>query len=339
MTIHIADCGKNAVYIYNDKTKDTLKLNPTDFIALKIPCLQPDDTIVIEDAHMRTRERKSLAQPFVLDELLALEAKADELNITIKLFPQQSTFNARCWSDAEEKTDEADLKSIHKFITDFPTVFNSLKTFNPVSLEDYRIQSKPSWDDKQRLNDDVNEARNNGYQDDGVREWLDKYLPVIYNLLTQQQRDLLGLKIAWEGQARQCLSSSWNKMRCYTIAATLLNSDGSLRLRSDVGELPHWKFVKENYFSMTPYHQKGGVVASNIKFHFRRCASTFTPPPDRIHWTKEEWQQFRQARNEVDKHIRSIWHVFKKFALYSHNNDEFVPVDKQAEPKTMQLSL
>ena len=36
---------------------------------------------------------------------------------------------------------------------------------------------------------------------------------------------------------------------------------GKPRVRSDIGEVPYWKYAKQVYFGLTPYHEHAGVTS------------------------------------------------------------------------------
>ena len=44
----------------------------------------------------------------------------------------------------------------------------------------------------------------------------------------------------------------------------------NIRTRESQGEMAYWKFAKTHLFCFSPFHQKGGVAASNLKYHGQR---------------------------------------------------------------------
>ena len=108
--------------------------------------------------------------------------------------------------------------------------------------------------------------------------------------------------------------------RIYTIVATLMRPDGSLRLRSDVQKLPYWKYVKENYFAMTPYHMKGGVAASNIKFHMRSHCVAERVSAANI--SDDNHEAFRQARTDFDKKLQHIWNTIRAMIVSQYGSHQ-----------------
>jgi hypothetical protein len=305
----VCDCGRNEVYYFNPITDESGKVTAADFIKLNIPGIEDVNYLVVEDAHLRTRERLSLAQPFTFEALLELEAAAKVKQVEIRLFPQLSTPKARRFADVEEKTDDNDVRSIAAFLERFPHIFDTLKKFKPISLSAFNAQNKAKFSDKDRLSEDINEARNNKYAGDSIREWIDTNATELYHRLDDEARQMLGLKLVYAGTSRERLGAGINYTRLYTLVATLLNRNGSLRLRSDVNKLPFWKFVKEVYFSISPYHMRGGVVASNIKWHFRKSASQFDGGVTTL--TEDNYDEFQYARAAFDKKLREIWNVIR----------------------------
>jgi len=106
-----------------------------------------------------------------------------------------------------------------------------------------------------------------------------------------------------------------NRGRLYTLVATLLLPNGELRLRSDVQKPPYWKYVREAYFAMTPYHMKGGVTASNVKWHWLRSLSTFRKVTAADPITVEERDEFVQARAAFNKKLRKIWRILREMIV------------------------
>jgi hypothetical protein len=238
-----------------------------------------------------------------------LKARADDMGIQIKLFPQKVTPLARSLACFDNKDDIADVTAIAEYLKVSPKAIATLKSFKPMRLEDYKSSRISKWEDRQELTDDVNAARNLGYQGDAVADWIQQNLGNIYNQLDPDLRDLLEMKLVYKGKPKEYISFS--SSRLYTVVATLMRPDGSLRLRSDVQKLPYWKYAKEVYFAMTPYHMRGGVVASNVKHHWRRAASEFRKVSKKNPLLVSELAEFRQARSEFDKKLRRLWNTIR----------------------------
>ena len=279
--LFIMDCGaRGGTFLYDVASDIADQIPNEDVINLNIPNIKSGDTIIIEDAHVRTRETLSLAQPFTYDQLCTFKSNANKLGVSIKLFPQMSTPKARDFAGGVDKTDINDIQAIAAYLQARPSILATLKNFNPITLDEYRSKNESAWEDKDQLGEDINTARIYKYGDpkegdfsDAVIQWINDNIKVIYQKLTQEQRDMLNMVVKFKGKAKERID--YNRTRLYTLVATLIKAEGGLRLRSDVGKLPYWRYVKENYFGMTPYHMKGGVAASNVKYHWRRHASGF----------------------------------------------------------------
>ena len=319
--LFILDCGaRGSTFFYDAQTESASELPNEDVINLNIPGLQRGDTLVIEDAHVRTRERLSTAQPFTYDQLCKFKANAEQRGVSIRLFPQMSTPKARDFAGGVEKTDINDVQAIATYLRANPAAFKALKNFEPVSLEDYRQANQAAWADKDGLSEDINTARNFAYGcpkagdfSDAVTNWIDQNIQTIYNVLSDAQRDMLSMVIKFKGKTNERID--YNRTRLYTLVATLIRAEGSLRLRSDIGKLPYWKFVKTNYFGMSPYHMKGGVAASNVKYHWRRHATGFAKTKRSDIIADDRYQEFASARSQFDKDLRELWCVFRKLAI------------------------
>ncbi len=288
-----------------------------DLLNLKLSRLMPGDTIVIEEAHLRAREKNSLAQPFTYEELVKLKAKADSLLVTIKLFPQKVTPKARTLASIRDKNDINDVTAIAHYLQLNLSALTSLKTFSPTKLDDYQCRSQSKWQDRKQLSEDVNAARNLGYEGDAVSEWIAVHLKNIYELLDDELRSILDMEIKNRGRKNERIAFSANRL--YTVVATLMRPDGSLRVRSDVNKLPYWKYAKDVYFAMTPYHMRGGVVASNVKHHWRRASSEFRKCSKEKPLTVEELTDFRLARSGFDKKLKRLWNTLRNYIIHAPN--------------------
>ena len=311
--LFILDCGaRGGTFFYDAANDKAAELPNEDVINLNIPGLQDGDTIVIEDAHVRTRERLSKAQPFSLNELRLFNKNANKRNVSIRLFPQMSTPKARDFAGGVEKNDINDVQAIAAYLQAQPNIMKTLKHFKPVSLDEYRSDKGSIWEDKDCLSEDINNARSFAYGDpkagdfsDAVTEWIDANIKDLYNKLTEHEQEMLQMKIVYKGKPKERID--YNRGRLYTCVATLIRAEGGLRLRSDVGKVPFWKYVKDNYFGMTPYHMKGGVAASNVKYHWRRHASGYAKTKRTAIIEGGKYQDFTEARSQFDKDLRKLW--------------------------------
>lgn len=313
MNTFILDCGKSEAFYFNTTTKDTGNIKHQDLINVNIPDICNGDTLIIEDAHMRSRERNSLAQPFKYEQLVELQQNTDAMDVTILLFPQMSTPKARKWCGADEKNDLIDVASIAQYLTDHPRVKSNLKKFAPKTLTQFRDGQAHKWHDRSELNKDINTARNLGYEGDAVSDWINTNVSMLYQELTPELQEMLGMQVKFAGKAKEYVYC--NRVRLYSVVVTLMKPDGSLRLRSDVHKLPYWKYAKEVYFAMTPYHMNGGVVASNVKHHWRRAMSTFRKTTSAKPLLNEEHSEMALARSEFDRKLQRIWNHIRGMIL------------------------
>lgn len=315
---HVIDCGKSEAYYYHLLSGETGRIRHSDLLTLNLPGITNGSVLVIEEAHLRAREEYSLAQPFTYEQLVELQKLANQLGVTLLQFPQKCTPKARTLLGIDEKTDANDVKAIANYLTAYPPALNTLKSFQPTTLHEYQARHVHRWHDRELLTKDVNAARNREYLGDAVAGWIDANIQDIYEVLTAKERELLELRYVNKGRVTERLT--FNNNRLYTVVATLMRPNGSLRLRSDVGKVPFWKYAKDVYFAMTPYHMRGGVVASNVKHHWRRAASDFRKLSKDSPLLPEELAQFASARAEFDKCLRSIWRKLRSKVISHASN-------------------
>lgn len=334
MKLFVLDCGQCGSHVFNSSSNEYHKIEHSDVISLNIPKLDEGDLIVVEEAHMRSQEKNSLAQPFTYDQLKELERNSKDKNIEIRLFPQKSTPTARKVASLEnpdllEKTDENDVKAIAHFLKVSPNSFSSLKQFCPTTLDEYSERSKYIFDARTKLNQDINFARNqvyglkdNGYSD-SVSKWIKKYSLVLASKLEDSSlRDFVGLELNKNGNALKDAVKNYKSEKLkflYSIVNTILTPDGELRVRPDNGLVPYWKYVKEVYFGITPYHMSAGVTASNYKYHKRKasspCKHSLSLESKNAMKSLDDYNQIKQARTESDKKLRTVWRTVRQMIV------------------------
>ena len=324
---YVLDCGKCSAHFICSDTDESGFMPHEGILNLQLPRLMPGDTIVIEEAHLRSRESNSLAQPFTYDQLSQLKARADGLFVTIKVFPQKVTPKARTLANLTEKNDINDVTAILEYLKSNPNALSTLKTFTPVKVEDYRNRNEAKWKDRQELSEDVNAARNLGYEGDEVSAWISNNIQDLYTKLDDELRELLDMRVVSKGRKNERIDYSVNRL--YSVVATLMRPDGTLRLRSDVQKLPYWKYAKDAYFAMTPYHMRGGVVASNIKYHWRRASSDFRKCSKTQPLLIEELDEFQAARSAFDKKLRRLWNILRQEVLNANTKIQNKPSQKE----------
>ena len=200
----VCDIGKKHVIVFNPETRDHFTITADEFKYLDVPELCDGMIIVIEDAHLRSQEENSLAQTYQIDELKLFKEKADSRNIEILCFPQKVTPKTRKIASLEfpdliDKTDFNDTKSIAYYLEKFPHVFDSLKTFKPITLAEHEGSTKHIYEDRDVLTTDSNEARNNNYgiktdYEDEIVKWLKRWSIRLATILPDDVREFAGLE-------------------------------------------------------------------------------------------------------------------------------------------------
>ena len=329
----VCDIGKKITHVYNPRTKNIYKIEHSDFINLNIPELESGDKIIIEDAHIRTQEENSLAQAFKLEELQYLGKNADSNGNEILSFPQKVTPKARKVASLEnpnllEKTDANDIQAIAYYLETFKEVFATLKPFNPISLGEHENNNSHIYKDRDSLTEDSNTARNEQYgiktdYEDYVTKWIKKYLSILAFNLDNETRDWVGLELNGKGNALKpgLLNYTSDKLKfVYGVVNTVLNPNtGEPRLRSDINKPPHWKYAKEVYFGLTPYHMHAGVTASNYKYHKRKagssCKKSMSLESKNAVKNLDDVCEIREAMRESDRHLRTFWRTLRKMIV------------------------
>ena len=365
MNLFTADVGQGKVHIY-DSNRDIayLKLPQDRLINLDIDGLESGDVIVIEDAHLRQRVEGglSLAHAFFIHELVTLYENAEERQITILLFPQKKTPIVRKLAGYDPKhrktnktfmdeygisTDEADIRSIAKFLKRDKEAFKRLKKFKPITQEEYQEQNQHKFDFVQECNLDLNIARTQGYgfddyydygDDDAVTQFIknQKYelasrlmgdgifdLDSVSTFTGEELMQASGLYYSKSKSKSGELNAIQSVSRLYTVVASILRPNGELRKRGFPPGHKYegkkmnvlWKWCKENYFGCKPFHEKQGVASSNYKQHMRPGVSNFEGKSLSIGADDTEYNFFKTERSVVDKKTQEIWYVLREMIV------------------------
>ncbi len=324
----VCDIGKKHVIVFNPETREHHTITTEQFKSLDVPNLCDDMTIVIEDAHLRSQEENSLAQTYRIDELKEFKKRADSRNIKILCFPQKVTPKTRKIASLEfphliDKTDYNDTESISYYLEKFPHVFDSLKIFQPCTFAEHENKTGHIYADRDSLTEDSNEARNNIYgiktdYEDAIVKFLKRYSIKLATLLPDDVREFAGLewnskKNALKNDPQKYTSDKFKFL--YGVVNTIMTPSGELRVRSDNGLPPYWKYAKEVFFGITPYHMKAGVTASNYKYHKRKagsvCKKSMSLESKKAIQCVEDVYDIREARNEADKKLRLLWRTIR----------------------------
>ena len=330
MTLFTGDVGQGKVHAYDSGT-DTFypKLPEENLINLNIAGLKRGDTLVVEDAHLRESHRFTMAQPYNFEQLTQLKENAEEMGITLLLFPQKSTPKTRKLAgvEASDKTDEADTKAIASFLLKDRSAFYALKEFVPTRLTDFQEKNNLIFDYIQQCNGDINPAKTSGYgfdkkipHEDNVSRWIKKYALKLTEYLKGDMEliEAIGLKFDKKGNLKIAVPN-----RIYTLVHSILRPNGELRVRPDIGLVPNWKYIKAHYLGCKPYHMKQGVCASNYKHWMRRAVSEYAYPGKKSSHTTdfqvgmsyEELALLKEARTKVDKMTQTIWYAIRKMIV------------------------
>ena len=362
MNLFTADVGQSKVHIYDsDRDIAYLKLPQENLINLDIDGLETGDVIVIEDAHLRERVEGglSMAHVFSIDELKTLYENAKKRQITIRLFPHKKAPVVRKLAgyDPEHRktnntfmkvygisTDEADIRSLAKFLNRDEEAFKRLKKFKPTTQEEYQIQNQHKFDFLKEANQDLNIARTQGYgfddyydygDDDAVTQFIKNQkdelasrlmgdgifdLNSVSNFTGEELMLAVGLQYSKNGKGLNTIKSI---SRLYTLVASILRPNGELRKRGFPPGHKYegkkmnvlWKWTKENWFGIKPFHERQGVPSSNYKQHMRPGISNFPGKSLSISADDDEYNFFKEERSIADKKTQEIWYVLQEMIV------------------------
>jgi len=328
----VCDIGKKHTYVFIPDTKNHYQISNEEFIQLNIPELNGHD-IVIEDAHVRSQENNSLAQSWTIEQLIELRSVADSKNIEILCFPQKVTPKARKIASIAvrpellEKDDKNDIESIAFYLQEFSGAYDSLKVFDPLPYEVFEKKVSHIYQDRDSLTDDSNSARNEKYgiktdYEDAVTSWIKKYISILASNLDDETRDWCGLEMNAKGNALKPGLINYTSDRLkfiYGVINTILTPTGELRLRSDINKPPHWKYAKQVYFGLTPYHMHAGVTASNYKYHKRKagssCKKSMSLESKNAVKDLNDIREIRESMKESDRKLRTLWRTARKMIV------------------------
>ena len=327
------DIGKKETYVFVPETKNHYIISNEEFIHLNIPELDGHD-IVIEDAHIRAQENDSLAQSWTIDQLRQLRSNADSMNIEILCFPQKVTPKARKIAsiglrpELLDKSDKNDIESIAYYLQQFPGAYNALKVFDPIEYKTFEKGVSRIYADRNSLTEDSNGARNQQYgiktdYDDKVTLWIKKYISILAFNLDNETAEWAGLEMNAKGNALKpgLVNYTSDKLKfIYGVINTILDPNtGEPRLRSDINKPPYWKYAKEVYFGLTPYHMHAGVTASNYKYHKRKagssCKKSMSLESKNAVKNLDDVREIREAMKESDRHLRDFWRTARKMIV------------------------
>lgn len=283
--IYVIDCGANTSTIFDsakgvpenvEDYKTVVDVIKHEDVLNIYKELESGSTLISEYAHLGCpRKDRSLSQPFTEKQLLTFYDNLKEKNITLKLFPQQSTPRASAYFGLP-KSDVNDPIAIYRFVKEFPKT----SMMNPPSSFDASEKRERSWDLKDDINFTLNVARRYDYNDeeDMNTRTLKELFPKMLIELSEETKEAFGIseksryQVSREGKYQKgelnMNNNKFSKVQLYSILAALQDEKGNLRTIN--GKTPSWKYAKRYLFGMTPFHFRGGVARSNLYYHGAR---------------------------------------------------------------------
>jgi len=355
--VYVLDCGKNTSTLYNPVTDEVTQILHKEVLSLH-ETLPEGSVLVCEYSHLGyPRREKSLSQPFTAEELLRLYKDLKDNGIRLMLFPQKSTPRAIGFVNELYKAGKIELPSfvvikngriikcdindpwvISVFLQHHPqtSMANPPKRF--ASEENPDLYREAIYEYKDHTNYLCNVARTFSYTDN-ISDWIRFNIQYIYENLSEEARDIFNIEFYSDRGAKK----RRGKINCrtlkmpqlFSIAATLINEDGTNRVRSDTGQSLGWGYVKRHILCMTPFHMKGGTARSNLYYHGLK--SWVSTKIDEILGTTDTKKRARggMLNNDTDKDgkkpftdqqesyyvyyrkvycdaIREVWQLFKR---------------------------
>ena len=343
--MYTLDCGKNTATLYNGEIVKTISHKEVLCLAGH---LEAGSTLVGEYAHFGCpRKELSRAQPFTEDQLLKWYNDLRANNITLKLFPQQSTVRACISAFGVKKVkengklvkkvtkgDNTDPEAIYKIIKKHSNIslMNPPKSFGFDKVGNEGIAFKVETDEV------LNWARGampKGYmdEDDQNTKWFMENSGYIYNNLSEATREIF--EFAKYKVATTTKIGKFKKgdvkigdlkiVQVMTVLALLKHPKfGNLRLReveiNGRKQMPSWKFIKKYVLRMSPFHLKGGVARSNIYYHGAKTyirkaakeAGLSLAGKDRGEFNEEEDKFFIESRTKYMNAVKELFFLFRE---------------------------
>jgi len=321
MKLITADFGGKMWTSFDGAT--TRSLSPEEFLRLEQWC--PKGTILgAENAHLGcVRTEKSLAQVYDAETLQNFYRRAYSLGIDIRLFPHSQTPKARAQTGFFEKTDENDAQAIYAYLLQEPSILQSLK--RPPHTFIAERWREAGWVYKDTTNAMLNVARRFDYaiEGDQITAFVLDNLERFAQALPDDAKEIFGLlHRKKDGSFYKVGSTNGPQLsKLYTLAALLLNDDGSLRYRPDTNKPPGISWLVRTQIAPSPCHHRGGIARSNIMWHgFRnyaiskmntRKASAAGKVLSHYDFSAEQTKQFRQLRKDYMRAQRIMLSTMK----------------------------
>jgi hypothetical protein len=273
------DLGKNMAFYYDpDKSDKTFKITHQEL--LDLPNKYENTLFVSEGAHMdRPRTMKSHAQAFKEDELNLFKDNCKNNNNLLRLFPEMMSFQTR--QEGEEKSDELDPIHLYRYLEENPNFIDVLK--NPSSNYNADPKRREGWSIKDNMNTALNYARRTKYGKDdywSIREWLENNIEEINKNIDDTTKKVFEVSYYKKGNVKKSIQQGDVNVNAlnngiYSIIMSLfefstdedINVVHNFRKREETGDLPGWGFLEKYVYHFSPFHLKGGIARSNLKFH------------------------------------------------------------------------
>ena len=320
--LFVADFGGKSWTIFDGQSVQ--QLSTSDFLHLEQWC--PKGTILVaENAHLGCeRTDKSLAQVYVRQELQAFYKKAEALGISVRLFPQSQTPKARDQTGFSEKNDEADAQAIHAYLLQEPTVLQSLKRPSPSFVPERWREA--GWSFKDDTNIELNIARRFNYAVEGDQRtmFVMNNLERFASKLSDDEKEIFGLlHRKKDGSFYKAGTTNGPQLsKLYTLAALLMNEDGSLRHRPDTQKPPGLSWLMRTQLPSSPMHHRGGIARSNVMWHgfknyaISKMGTRKAGPGGKLlshyNFSTEQTKQFRQLRKDYLRAQRTMLKTMKE---------------------------
>ena len=308
----------------------------------------PEGSILIgENAHFACpRTEKSKAQYFDAEELLSWYSSMKDNDISFYLFAQKDTEKFRRFLGLE-KSDKNDIKSmVHAMHESYPSMRKKLEHLQkPRSNFEVSLIQQEGDLMREQLTEEKNVQRffdyNEDHHEDGVRSrytddtvsWLIDNLEELAKVLPKDTAEAFGFDCIYTkaGSLRKRAAFKHIKSaQVLGVLLTIMNLDGTLRVRPSTGRPCGWKFTKQYLFLEHPYRPKrGGVVRACLKWDGARHyiakesgTKTAKGQPKGIGtFSEKDWINFKKNRNAFSKHTKILWQTMRNM-IVNHSSQQ-----------------
>ena len=346
--MYVLEFGQRKGVLLNGDN-DTFTYYPNYEAVLSVPVDIPDGSeLTIEYSHMgvaKTEDEKkqSKAVIYTKEQLRKFYDDCVEHHIDFRLFPQQMTYDARKYAGYEDdKSEENDARSIHKWLTDFPECWGALK--RPPKSFDTRDIVEEGWRVRDIVSDILNRLRDEFTIPKGqgnlawyknpklpAYQFINKHIDELVEQIEKDSfREALGLNETHKNNPNKVRMGAIKRQPISTLYHTLVDIDGNLIIREDTGTLPGKKFFQQHICPHKPYSRRGGVCRSNIYYWglhkgwlqskiAAMKGATYVKAPSLYTLTKDEKAQVNMWRQQYINAIDKMYAVIKKIVEREHS--------------------